>query len=146
MKKITNGNKILKLNLYSVVVVCIIFGVINLLTVGFFEGSLIMGMGFALAGIIILSGDKLSVIAKAVIVSVGQTMAIFIIGIIKGNLGEIIVLMIASSVMAGIYFEKKVIIVQGAITNILLITTFIFFKDTAYVGTQFDTFSYAIIA
>ena len=128
-----DSTRILAINIITVFLVCILFSLINLISKNIMATvlTLIVGLtGIAMAKILEKKGASYS--ARATSISILQFTSIFLISFLKGNVVEMFGLFVASIAFSGIYFNAKLIKIEIAYANVLLIGSALFLKDLAF--------------
>ncbi len=131
-------DKVYKANLIAVAGVSLIFVVINFFG-GFYStvAMILICVSIIEIGSLLLK-NMISVNNRLLLISVGQYLVAFSASFLKGTTGEMFPILLASSIMAGIYFNKHIILKQAIVINITLVGSALFFRDLAFssVGTS----------
>lgn len=130
--KRVGDEQLLKANLIAVLCVCFLFAVIELIAQKVIASVCIVSMGFLLAVIFYSLKKRVPVSIQAGVLALGETTIILVVSTLMGSVLDMFALVLASSIMAGIYFNQKVIVVQAIYTNIVLLVIALFFFSTAF--------------
>lgn len=133
-----DSENILKLNATIIAVVSVIFSFINLLDRNYLLMGIVLTLGVADVIFTLTMKRRFSFSVRAVINSVLQTLIIFIGSLYGSALHEMFPLFLASFAILLIYFRKRVIVVPGAILDVLLIICLVFFREQAFSGAPAD--------
>lgn len=126
-----SGNKLVKTHLTTLVIVCTVFGIINIVT-----GSSSVGIGIILMGIltfILITAlkNKSLLITRGIIMSQIQISVIILMSIAKHELHAMFPLMLASMSIAAVYYSKKNLIIHWILMDAAGILG-IFFREMFY--------------
>lgn len=141
-----DNGPLLKRNLYFINIVCVIFFVVNLSTSSMLINFLLVFLPMILNILIFGFKNSISIDTKTVIVAVGQLLLILIIGSVRGSLGDLITLVLASSIISGTYFRKNIVIIQNVAAGVLLVIIYALLRDTAFAGMTLKSFFYEYIS
>ncbi len=134
------SEKLVKINLFSVLAVSMVFFVINLVTGYFLPAILIVSC----AAVLLLFGfalkNSVSISTRIMVITIGQFLIIYFASITKGTMLNLFPLFLASSVMAGIYFDKGIIVKQATVINLVLLTASVLFRGIAFPAEQLGAF------
>ncbi len=137
MKNASNrmsNESLLKAHLFCISGVCIVFTIIELLVQKFLAAGIIFLGGLLLASFMSFSKSKLPFNTRITIISVSQAVLILTCSLILGSVGDMFALFLASTIIAGIYFNKKVILLQAIFVNISVILTAVTMFERAFIG------------
>ncbi len=129
--KPTIPKKILMVHTYLMLIVCIVFGIINILGGAFIIGGLIIIAGIFMAVTSLALNKKFSIVSRGSIISIIQLFVIILASCFKGELRDMFPLMVASLILSAIYFNQKTIITHWAIMDAVSIFGLLF-KDIVY--------------
>ena len=134
MEGVNVTQKMINIHTIFVMTVCILFGAMNMIS----EGGFAVGLSIAIAGVIVggvvfFLKETISLITRGIILSTVQLLLILGASSLRHELHGMFPLMLASMVIAAIYFEKKNLIIQIALIDAVSIAGFIF-KDFFYGG------------
>lgn len=136
MEGVNLTQKMINIHTIFVVAVCLVFGGMNMAM----EGGLIIGIAIAVLGL--LSGgfvlffkNRLSLLTRGIILSTVQLLLIIVASSLRHELHGMFPLMLASFAIAGIYFDKRNLIIQFVLIDVSSIIGFIF-KSAFYGDTE----------
>lgn len=131
-KKILSHEYILKLHKFIICAVCVIMGIINIVSGNAAVGGVIVGAGIIIT-VIITIFRNIPINTAAMLLSVTQTLVIIAAALIKGELNAMFPLLAASVAMSATYYQMKIIYTITAICNISAIAAMFkfdaFYKD-----------------
>ncbi|MEG2922999.1 MAG: methyl-accepting chemotaxis protein [Oscillospiraceae bacterium] len=125
---------ILKSNLVVLIMVCITFTTINIFTRNFAIASVLAGMGVVAVIIAVLLKRHAGEEWRMIFITTAQFMMIFIAALCEGNVHNFFPLYLASAIMCGVYFNRKIVLVQGIVINICVLGSALFLWNIAYKG------------
>ena len=82
--------KIVTMHTIFIVVVCIIFGIINIISSAMMNGIIIMGCGLVAAGLSLLLKNKVSRITRGFILCIIQILIIIIMSVTKHEMDDML--------------------------------------------------------
>lgn len=129
--------KITKMHTIFVLIVCLGFGALNLLSANTIIGILTMGIGIAVAVFGLLTNKKISPQAMGFFLSIFQLIMIIVMSALKHEMNDIFPLMLASLVICAIYFNKTSLIAHWILMDVVCVVGFIF-NDFFYGGEAFS--------
>lgn len=127
------NEKIVLIHTFIVLGVCVIFGIINIVSGNILIGGLIIGAGAIVTGLCFALKNKIQIVTRGTILSQAQLLIIVIMSAVKQELHVMFPLMLASMAIAAIYYNKKSLIIHWAIMDIAAVTGF-FMMDALYSG------------
>ncbi|MCH5206459.1 MAG: hypothetical protein J1F09_05855 [Oscillospiraceae bacterium] len=127
-----------------IVSACALFGLINLFTSAVLVGILIIVAGAVVAGIVIGLKQMTSISTRGAILSMAQLVVIVSMSLTKHELHGMFPLLLASMIIASIYYNKKTLIVHWIGMDAVCIIG-LFFNDFFYSGTKLDVLVKGII-
>lgn len=134
VESVNLSKKMITIHMIFVVSVCIIFGGMNMISEGgFFVGLGIAASGIIVAGVLIVLGEKFTLLTKGMILSTVQLLLLIVASILRHELHGMFPLMLASVSVAAIYFDKCNLIIQLTLIDAASLIG-IFFKDFVYGG------------
>lgn len=125
------GNKLVKTHLATLVVVCVTFGIINIISGSVYIGSAIILMGMLTFIIITVLKDKTQLITRGIIMSQVQISIVIVMSVAKHELDILFPLMLASMSIAAVYYSKKNLAIHWILMDASGILG-IFFRDVFY--------------
>lgn len=139
MNSVNITPKMITIHMIVILGVCIAFGAMNMAL----EGGLFIGIGIIVCGGIVaasvaISKNKLSLLTQGMILSTFQLLLIIVASSLRHELHGMFPLMLASTTIAAIYFDKRNIIIQIVMINVASITGLLF-RDFFYSGTKIDS-------
>jgi len=134
LSKLIN-EKILMVHMLMVMAVCLIFGVMNIISDSLIVGIIIIVLGAVAGGITMALKKTATITQRAFILSQLQLIIIIIISAAKAELHGMFPLMLASMAIAAIYFDKKSLMTHWVIMDIASLGGFIFY-DSVYNGVE----------
>jgi len=110
-----------------VVVVCLIFGGMNMVL----DDGLIVGLAIVICGIVtgvlvFLSKNRLSLLTRGIILSTVQLMLLIVASSLRHELHGMFPLLLASMAIAAIYFDKRNLIIQFVLIDAASLIGFVF--------------------
>lgn len=126
-------DKIVNVHTVAIVIVCIIFGVINLVSGKALSGILITVFGFISAIVSLGLKGRISRTKRGYILSQLQLIIIIVAASANNELHSLFPLMLASMSIAGVYYDDKSLICHWTIMDIAAIIG-LFSHDTFYLG------------
>lgn len=132
------SEKMVRLHIIIVFLVCVAFGLINALTGAVAMGIIISAAGVVTALVSYTVLRKTSTTVRGTIISLVQMMIIIIMSSAKHELHGMFPLMGAAMTIAAIYYNKNNLFANWALIDIAGIIGIIF-KDFFYAGTSLDT-------
>ena len=127
--------KIVTMHTIFIVVVCIIFGIINIISSAMMNGIIIMGCGLVAAGLSLLLKNKVSRITRGFILCIIQILIIIIMSVTKHEMDDMFALMLGSTAVSAIYFSKRCLYTHWAIIDVAVIAG-LFMNDLCYGGAE----------
>ena len=125
------SEKIIITHTIFITATCLIFGIYNLLTGHSAQGIVIVLTAvFAGLGMDILR-NRASRISRGFILSSLQLAAILFISMTKGELANMFPLVAASMALSCVYYDRRNLLIQWAVTDLVIIVSF-FFMDKVY--------------
>ncbi|MDE6726656.1 MAG: hypothetical protein K2J80_01805 [Oscillospiraceae bacterium] len=139
MSSVNITKKMITIHMIVILGVCIVFGAVNMAG----EGGLFIGIGIIVCGAAVAAAvsilkNSVSLLTQGMILSVFQLLLIIVASSLRHELHGMFPLMLASTTIAGIYFDRRNIIIQIVMINIASIAG-LFFRDFFYSGTSIDT-------
>ncbi len=128
----TSSGKIMKIHKIAIAVVCIIMGIINIVSSHVAAGAVVLAAGIILPAVVTVF-KAMSYEAKSMLLSVSQTLVIIIISGAKGEIHAMFPLLAASVAISAVYYNLTILKVIAVITNVAVIGA-AFMPDTFYVG------------
>lgn len=125
------SEKIVKIHMFVVVGVCLLFGIINVVSGAFILGGIILMLGIIAAAVTLILKDKATIVTRGVILSIMVIGIIIVMSVTKHELHNMFPLMIAGMAISAVYYHKKCLIAQIAIIDAVSIFGF-FMKDFFY--------------
>lgn len=125
------SEKIVKIHMFVVVGVCLLFGIINVVSGAFILGGIILMLGIIAAAVTLILKDKATIVTRGVILSIMVIGIIIVMSVTKHELHNMFPLMIAAMAISAVYYHKKCLIAQIAIIDAVSIIGF-FMKDFFY--------------
>lgn len=130
---LTVSDKVIKTHMLFIAGVCLIFGIVNLVSGAAAAGVVTIAIGVIIPAIVMILNKKLSNQVKGTILSQGQLLAIIIISAAKHEMHGMFPLMLASMAIASVYYNLLNIKIHWVIMDIAVIGA-LFFKDFFYQG------------
>ncbi len=131
----TIPKKILRVHTYAMIIVCIVFGAINILDGTFLIGGLIVAASVGMAVVSFAFEKQMSIMKRGSIISFIQLAVIVVMSSVKGELNDMFPLMVASLILSAIYFNKKTIIAHWIAMSAISILG-LAIKDIVYQGAE----------
>ena len=125
------SEKIVKIHMFVVVGVCLLFGIINVVSGAFILGGIILMLGIIAAAVTLILKDKATIVTRGVILSIMVIGIIIVMSVTKHELHNMFPLLIAAMAISAVYYHKKCLIAQIAIIDAESIIGF-FMKDFFY--------------
>lgn len=125
------SEKIVKIHMFIVVGVCLLFGIINMVSGAFLLGGIIFVLGIVAAVVTIMLKNKATIVTRGIILSMMVIGIIIVMSVAKHELHNMFPLMIAAMAISAVYYHKKCLIAQIAIIDAVSIFGF-FMKDFFY--------------
>ena len=125
------SEKIVKIHMFVVVGVCLLFGIINVVSGAFILGGIILMLGIIAAAVTLILKDKATIVTRGVILSIMVIGIIIVMSVTKHELHNMFPLLIAAMAISAVYYHKKCLIAQIAIIDAVSIIGF-FMKDFFY--------------
>lgn len=122
----THLEKILKANIIAILVICILFVVVEVIAKKVIVAAMFIVLAAALVLLVQSLKKRASIDTRIMIVTIGQTAIAVVCSIVLGSVIEMFALFLASTIMSGIYFKKKVILIQAISTSVALLLLAIF--------------------
>lgn len=113
--------QLIKNNLIIVMSVCVVFGIINLISKQFFAAFFIIGIALLVIILQVTLKKRIPQDARIFIIVNAQFLIIFLVSVFKGTVHEMFALYLASCVMAGVYFKRKIVVQLGILMNVCLL-------------------------
>ncbi|MCM1167234.1 MAG: methyl-accepting chemotaxis protein [Ruminococcus sp.] len=136
MEGVNLTQKMINIHTIFVVAVCLVFGGMNMaMEGGFVVGLCIALIGLAAGGAVVLFQGSLSLLARGIILSTLQLLLIIVASSLRHELHGMFPLMLASMAIAGIYFDKRNLIIQIALIDASVLVSF-FARDFFYGETE----------
>ncbi len=126
------------IHVVAVLVVCAIFGTMNIVSGAAVYGMITLAAGIVAGIVITVMRNNSSTSTRGVILSVMQTIIIFITAAANNDLHGMFPLMVASMAIAAIYFSRRNVILQWILYDIPSILGLVVFKDFFYGSTSTD--------
>lgn len=130
-------NKTVNLHTLFVLVVCVVFGVMNIFTGSPIIGAGIVVIGLLVVGITRLFKKKMSNSTKGNVLSILQLLLIIVAASLRQELHGMFPLMIGSMAVSAVYYSKKILLTQWIIMDAASVLG-IFLRDYIYGGASFD--------
>ncbi len=127
--------KIIMVHTFAILAVCIIFGVISIISTSLVNGLIIIGSGVAATVVSFILKNKTAPMTRGFILSILQLCIILIVSGTTTTMQDMFPLMLASLAIAAIYYNKTCIIVHWIIMDVASIVGLIF-KDFFYGDTS----------
>ena len=109
---------IIKIHTIILVVVCSIFGIINIVSGSPVTGIVTVGAGLVAAAVVLTIRNKVSLVATGTFLTQLQLLIIILISSSKHEMHGMFPLMLASMAMGGIYLNKRNLIIHWVIMDI----------------------------
>ncbi len=122
--------KMLKANIYSLVGVAGIFGIVNLISQNYPAMWAIFILGLLLCGSLLAMGKRVAIETRIFIISLGQFTVAFVCSMFAGSVMDLFAIFLASAVMSGIYFRHKDIRILGIYMNVFIVAAYVLFPAT----------------
>ncbi len=140
------SDKGLLFNLIFLDAICLVFGVLNIITSYLAVGLVTIGFGVVTSVLFfIMKARSVKKSVLGTLVSIMQLGAIIIIGVFKHELHVMFPLILTAVILSSFYYNRKSMIIQWGITNISCIIGF-FFMDFFYLGATFDAVIKGVVA
>lgn len=120
LKQLT-AEQLIKNNLIIVMIVCVAFSIINLITKQFFAAGFIVVIGLLVIILQVTLKKRISQDARMLIIVNAQFLIIFLVSVFKGTVHEMFALYLASCVMSAVYFKRRIIVQLGILMNVCLL-------------------------
>ncbi len=134
--KPTISKKILLVHTFTILGVCVIFGIINIIGSSFLIGGLIIGCG-AIATALSFILKNTTIVTRGFILSIVQLCIIIVMSVSKHEMNDMFPLMAASMAISGIYFSRTCLVAHWAVMDVACIAGLIF-NDLFYGGAEFS--------
>ncbi len=125
------SEKILRVHMIIVFVVCMLFGIYNLILGFILPAVLVFVAGFAAPVSVTLLKNKLSKIRRGIILSVTQLFVILALSMLKGELANMFPLICGSMALSSIYFDRTNLKIQWITTDAVSLLALLL-KDVFY--------------
>ena len=125
------SEKIVKIHMSVVVGVCLLFGIINVVSGSFLLGGVILLLGVIAAAVTIILKDKATIVTRGVILSIMVIGIIIVMSITKHEFHNMFPLLIAAMAISAVYYHKRCLVAQIAIIDAVSIIGF-FMKEFFY--------------
>ncbi len=123
-------NKLYTANLYVITTIVVIFVIINIME-GFYLGALVNFLcGLFLFVLGSLFRRSLSEFFRLNLLSCGQYLIIFFVALFKRTMIDNVGLMIAACVITCMYFDKRLVVIQGIVVNVTLFFAIVFLRES----------------
>ena len=129
----TVNKNIIKIHSIILVVVCALFGVINVVSGSFITGAITVGAGIAASAAALVMKDRVGLVATGTLLTQAQLLIIILVSSSKHELHGMFPLLIASMAIGGIYLNRRNLIIHWIIMDIVVIAG-IFMGDLLYSG------------
>ncbi len=125
--------KMVFIHALAVILVCGIFGIINLISKNFAVGIIIIAAGAASFLTALLMKNKTTPTARGILLSQVQLVIIIVMSVVKNELHTMFPLLLASMTIAAIYYNIKSLVIHWAVMDAVSIAGFVF-RDYFYGG------------
>lgn len=125
------SEKIVKFHMIFILVVCILFGIINILDRNKLVGYLIMACGIIISIFNLTFKSKIKKETRGFILSIFQLILILTMSISKHELQDMFALMLASMIVSAIYYNIKCLYTHWIIMDVVSILGLVF-KEFVY--------------
>lgn len=127
MESVNITQKMINIHTIFVVSVCLVFGGMNMAM----EGGLIIGLAIAVCGLIagalvVLSKNRMTLLTRGIILSTVQILLVLVASTLRHELHGMFPLMLASMAIAGIYFDKRNLMIQFVLIDTVSLFGFVF--------------------
>ena len=130
-KDITN-QRLIKINAVVILLSAVLFGTLNFVTGKYTYAVSVLIAGIVSWLVVFFSEKILPEKVRMTIAAISEFICVFIPFAISGETSEAFVGILVTCAMASIYFNKKIMVIQFAFVNLVLIALLIFFKEMAY--------------
>ncbi|MBQ5334229.1 MAG: hypothetical protein J6K92_13370 [Oscillospiraceae bacterium] len=141
---ITVSDRVIKTHMLFIAAVCVIFGIVNLVTGAAAIGIVTIAIGVIIPAAVMLLKDRISNSVKGIILSQGQLLAIILISASKHELHGMFPLMLASMTIASVYYSILNLKIHWVIMDIAVVGA-LFFRDLFYQGVGMELLIKGII-
>lgn len=127
MEGVNITQKMINIHTIFVVSVCLVFGGMNMAA----EGGLVVGLAIAVCGLIagalvLLSKNRMTLLTRGIILSTVQLLLLLVASALRHELHGMFPLMLASMAIAGIYFDKRNLMIQFVLIDTVSLFGFVF--------------------
>ncbi len=126
--------KLLSINITILLVGGISYSILYLIGGDFLLGASVFFITLLIAGSTKLSQKKFSTLTTITIITSAQFLAILLVGLIGRDVAGGFTLLGAVIAFNSLYYVKKIIVIQWAVIDTVIIFTFLFLKDFFYNG------------
>lgn len=134
---VTVSEKMIKVHMFFIAGVCLIFGILNLVAGAAAIGVLTIAIGILVPVAVMTLKNKLSGSVRGIILSQAQLLAIILISAAKHEMHGMFPLMLASMAIAAVYYNTLNIKIHWIIMDIAVIGA-LFFKSALYQGASLE--------
>ncbi len=138
-KKKLQMEDLLKINLYATIVATIVFFILELIVKKYVAAGILILLGGSLVSFVWGMKNRLSFETRITITSLGQFAMILTASLIVGSVADMFALFLATNIMGGIYFNKRVILIHGLLVNLCILLLVVFAYQTAFGSTEIAT-------
>lgn len=138
------SEKAIKIHSISILAVCIVFGIVNLIGGTILTGVLTAAMGVILPLFALVILKKADRMVRGIFLTQGTTVVILVLSATKGELHSMYPLLIASIAIGSIYYNLRNIEVSWALIDVVAIAA-VFFKNIFYIGAESNVILNGII-
>lgn len=123
--------KMVTIHTVAIVIVCAVFGLINIITGFLGLGLAIVGVGLVAAAISLIIKKRASLVVRGIVLSIITMAIIIIMSVAKHEMNGMYPLMLAAMAISAIYYSKKCLIAQIIMIDTASALGFVF-KDFFY--------------
>lgn len=130
-------DKLVKMHSIAVLVVCVLFGALNLMRGNYGVGAMIVVFGVVVSLICLVFGKKVSIGARGILLTQATVLVIGIASAANGELHAMFALMVGNIAIGSIYYSPRNIRMAWIMSDIVTIGG-LFLKDSVYTGASID--------
>ena len=128
--------KIANIHTIFIMCVCVLFGILNLVSNEFIVGALVIAVGAVVCALSFIFSKKFSVVTRGFILTMIQILMVIVASASKHSMQDMFPLFLASMAISAIYFSKRCVITHWIIMDTAALLGVVF-NDFFYGGADF---------
>ena len=138
------SQKTVKIHSIAIVIVCILFGALNLMRGNIGIGALIIGFGLIVTLLVKILEQRAPIGARGILLTLATVIVIGVASASNGELHAMFALLVGNIAIGSIYYSPRNIHMAWVLTDIIVIAG-LFMKDLVYVGASTDLIAKGIL-